>query len=209
MTTSQPKHHGVLVVLEGIDGSGKSSLASFLAQELASRGYDVVSTREPTSGPWGRRIRAYAEGRRGDLTPEEEFQLFHEDRKAHVHDLVSPSLARGAVVIQDRSYFSTVAYQGERGLDRDRLLKLSRSIAPEPDLLLLLDLPAEVALERIKKGRGGRTDDFEHLDALKRIRAQFLSFSEAHRLDARQAPEALAASALRLVKPLLPPAPSL
>lgn len=185
---------GVLIVIEGIDGGGKTTLQHGLADWLRSEGREVVTTKEPTDGPIGRRIRAVAAKGRGTLTAEEELALFHEDRRIHVAEVVRPALGRGAVVVQDRSYFSTVAYQGQRGLDRAELLRASTAIAPVPDLLLVVDLPASSALERIL-ARGGATDDFERLESLEALREVFVGFAGAVILDGAGAPEDVLASA--------------
>jgi dTMP kinase len=194
---------GLLVVLEGIDGSGKSTLLRGLAEAVEARGFRVVRTREPTDGPYGRKIRALAASGREAVTPEEEFQLFHEDRKLHVAEVVRPALARGDVVIQDRSYFSSVAYQGQRGLDRARLLRESESIAPRPDLLFVIDLPAEVALERIRASRRG-ADDFESKETLEEVRRAFLAFDGAVVLDGTRSSDEVLRSALPDVLSRLP-----
>lgn len=192
-------HPGLLVVIEGIDGGGKTTLQRGLATTLRARGHEVVETKEPTDGPLGQQIRAIAAAGRQTVSAEEELALFHEDRRLHVRDVVRPALVRGDVVIQDRSFFSTVAYQGSRGLDRDTLLADSRAIAPDPDVLLVVDIPAETALERIRSARQGGTDDFERLDALARLREVFSSFDGAHVLDGLEAPETVLEAAQTLV----------
>lgn len=176
---------GFLVVIEGIDGAGKSTLAAGLGDRLEALGFDLVRTREPTEGPFGRRIRALAAAKRARVPADEEWRLFHEDRRIHVEELIRPSLASGKVVVQDRSWPSTVAYQGERGLDRDMLRAAERRIAPDPDLLLVVDLPPEEARARIESSRGG-TDDFEELESLTRLREIFLAFEGAVVLDGRR-----------------------
>src|SRR5205807_401534 len=113
----------------------KTTLARGIARELRAKGFEVVETKEPTDGPIGKQIRRIAEAGRSAITAEEEFALFHEDRKQHVAEVVRPAIDAGKTVVQDRSYFSTVVYQGDRGLDRERLLRLSESIAPTPDVL--------------------------------------------------------------------------
>ena len=195
---------GCLIVLEGIDGSGKSTLADRLAATLSESGLAVVSTREPTDGPYGRRIREVARSGRSELTAEQELELFMADRREHVAGVVQPALARGAVVIQDRSYFSTVAYQGERGLDPRRLLAENEAIAPRPDILLVVDVPVSTALERIAASRGAGPDDFERAEALARVRDVFLSFEGAAVLDGRLSRQALVDAALRIIEPHLP-----
>ena len=187
---------GILVVLEGIDGAGKSTLAGRLAEVLRARGHTVLQTREPTDGPFGKKIRALAQSGRDVVRPEDELFLFHEDRRAHVETVVRPALARGEIVIQDRSYFSTIAYQGERGLERARIREESERIAPRPDLLLVVDLPVAEALRRIAAGRSGGADDFEKAESLERIRKVFLAFPDAIVLDGGLSPSALAEAAL-------------
>lgn len=190
---------GRLIVLEGIDGSGKTTLAKGLVRALEARGHAVVSTREPTDGPLGRQIRALAATGREGVTPEEELELFHQDRATHVRDVVRPALAEGKLVVQDRSYFSTIAYQGERGLDRGAILAMSERIAPRPDLLLVVDLPAELAVERIRRSRAAVADDFEKVESLARIREVFLGFDAAVVLDGQLGVEALLDRALQAV----------
>jgi dTMP kinase len=194
---------GVLVVLEGIDGSGKSTLSSGLAEAVEARGFRVVRTREPTDGPIGRQIRALAASGRSTVSPEEEFRLFHEDRRAHVAEVVRPALTRGDVVIQDRSYFSTVAYQGQRGLDRGWLLQESEAIAPRPDILLVIDVRVEDAMERIRSSRRS-SDDFESKATLEEVRRAFLAFEGAIVLDGGQSAAEVLSSALPHVLSRLP-----
>src|SRR5262249_1674101 len=146
-----PPVAGLLIVLEGIDGSGKTTLQRGIARTLRAQGFEVVETKEPTDGPIGRQIRALAQRGRSAVSPEDEFQLFHHDRKEHVQSVVRPALEAGRIVVQDRTFFSTIVYQGDRGLDRSELLERSRTIAPDPDVLLVIDVPAETAIERIRR----------------------------------------------------------
>lgn len=193
---------GLLVVIEGIDGAGKSTLANNLADRVEAMGRTVVRTREPTDGPFGRRIRALAASKRDLIPADEEWRLFHEDRRIHVEEVVRPALGRGDVVIQDRSWPSTVAYQGERGLDRAMLQAAERRIAPDPDVLLVVDLSPDEALARIRATRG-EADDFEGLESLRRLRGIFLEFDGAKVLDGTQPAEALTESAMAHVRAAL------
>ena len=188
------------MVIEGIDGSGKTTLQNRLAKALRNDGRKVTVTKEPTNGPIGQKIRQLAATDRSSISAEDEFALFHEDRKVHVSEVVLPALERGETVIQDRSFFSTVAYQGERGLDRDKLFEKSRQIAPEPDVLLVVDLPAEDALVRIRESRRMETDEFEKLESLQAIRAIFNALPNAFRLDGRENPDNVFVSALDIIK---------
>jgi dTMP kinase len=190
------KPAGRLVVVEGIDGSGKSTLVRGLVEALEARGIDPVATKEPTDGPHGRRIRALAAA--GERLPaEEELALFEKDRAAHTVELVRPALEAGRWVVQDRGFHSTAAYQGARGLDRAWILRRSRALAPEPDVLLWLDLPVEAALARVD-GRGGR-DAFE--SRLEAVSAYFASMPGAIRLDASLSAGALVRAALSVLDP--------
>ncbi len=191
----------MLIVLEGIDGAGKTTLRDGLAARLERAGHEVVRTKEPTDGPLGKRIREIAKAGRDTVSAEEELALFHEDRKLHVQTLVLPALARGAVVLQDRSYFSTVAYQGERGLDRAKLLEMEQAIAPAPDVLFVLDLPPEASLERVRSR--GASDDFETLESLRRVREVFLGFEGKQVIDARRSPAEMLEAAWQVVAPRL------
>jgi dTMP kinase len=188
----------VLIVLEGIDGSGKTTLARGIGERLRALGHRVVLTKEPTDGPLGKKIREIAARGRDTVTKEEELELFHQDREHHVRELVRPSLAGGAIVIQDRSFYSTVAYQGERGFDREALLARERTIAPDPDLLFVVDVPAETAVERIRTNRASG-DDFERLETLQRIRRVFLDLPTATVLDGQLAPDTLVEKAMTVI----------
>ncbi|MCZ7636443.1 MAG: dTMP kinase [Verrucomicrobia bacterium] len=161
---------GFLLAIEGLDGAGKSVQARAVGAVLQARGLDVVLTHEPTSGPWGQRLRESA--RHGRLAPADELHAFVEDRRQHVRELIAPSLAAGKVVITDRYYFSTVAYQGARGFDPTELLRANEAFAPEPHLLVLLQLTPEQALARVGN-RDGRANEFETLAQLTRTRAIF------------------------------------
>ena len=178
----------MLLAFEGIDGSGKSTQAKKFVEWAKSIGLDVVSSREPTDGPWGKKIREARFTAR--MSPEDELAAFIADRKEHVETLINPALERRALVVIDRYYYSTVAYQGARGLDPAMLLQKNRAFAPVPDLVVLVDVDPKAALERIAS-RGQGTDLFETLAALTKVRELFLSLVDAHvaLIDGARAPE--------------------
>jgi dTMP kinase len=188
-----------LIVIEGPDGAGKSTLQRGLAAKLSAQGITVVQSREPTNGPYGTALRQAAQSAR--LAPEQELELLLKDRQAHVDTVITPALARGDWVILDRYYFSTIAYQGAAGLDLAMLQAVNEGFAPPPDVLLLLDLPVEESLNRIQT-RGLVSDEFERPSTLKRVREIFLSFASlpyATRLDACLAPALLLDAAFKVV----------
>jgi len=185
---ARPIPGGFLLAIEGIDGSGKSLQAAAVAAVLRDRGLDCIVTHEPTQGPWGMRLRESA--RSGRLSPAEELQAFIADRKEHVRDVIRPGLEAGRVVITDRYYFSTVAYQGARGLEPAELLRINEAFAVEPHLLVVIDLDAETGLSRIGR-RGDAPNYFESLAQLTRCREIFLSLQKPYlvRVDGHAAPD--------------------
>lgn len=160
----------MLIAFEGIDGAGKSTQITRLAAWLEGRGRQVVTTREPTDGPWGRKIREAAQT--GRMSPADELAAFIADRREHVAALIGPALAAGKDVLIDRYYFSTAAYQGARGIDPAGIIA-AHDFAPEPDLLLIFDLPPAIGLERVRQR--GAADLFEKEDELARVRGIFLA----------------------------------
>ena len=131
-----------------------------------------MSTREPTDGPTGRRIREML--RSGTtLAPEIELAWFCEDRREHVTAVIRPALEAGRVVITDRYYFSTVAYQAARGLDPQTIRAQCEAEFPIPDLVILLEVEVSEGLDRARV-RGSPLDpDFEREDFLEQVADQF------------------------------------
>lgn len=187
-------NQGRLLAFEGLDGSGKTTQLAGLARRLRARGHDVVATREPTSGVHGQRIRAMAAaGERA--APAEELRLFLEDRREHVAEVIAPAIARGALVLSDRYFLSTVAYQGARGLDPLVLLRESEAEFSLPDLALLFELDPRACLERVRTRGGTPEPAFERLDRLERVAAVFRSLDRPYlvRVDARGSEDEVAA----------------
>jgi dTMP kinase len=197
-------NRGRLVALEGLDGSGKTTQLPDLAAALAAAGHDVVATREPTDGVWGRRIRAMA--RSGELVaPEEELRWFFEDRRAHVRETIAPALAEGRWVVTDRYYLSTVAYQGARGLDWRAILAQSEAEFPPPDLALIFEVSPEVGLARVRARGAAAEPAFERADFLARVAAIFAAIDRPYvrRVDGAGDTDAVRASALAALGGLL------
>jgi dTMP kinase len=195
---------GLLIAFEGIDGTGKSTQIALLADYLAAKGFDVVTTREPTDGPYGRKIRSMFESRHR-LTPEEELGLFMADRREHVQQLLAPALAEGKVVLTDRYYLSTAAYQGAAGHDPAVILADNERFAPPPDLVLLLTLTPAESVHRIKTLRGESLNDFEREDVLAKVAAVFAGFEMSYiaRIDASSSPGGVQAEIVAHVNEML------
>jgi dTMP kinase len=162
---------GRLIVFEGTDGCGKSTQVHLLKGSLSALGFSVLATREPTDGTYGRRIRALY-NHRSACNADEELELFLADRREHVSQLLEPALAEGKIVLCDRYFLSTAAYQGARGHDPEDILRRNH-FAPDPDLALLFQLPLDLGLQRITSGRCQRPNDFEQLEELKKVAAIF------------------------------------
>jgi dTMP kinase len=179
---------GFLIAIEGIDGAGKTTQAHFVQDALMTRGLKVMRTKEPTQGQWGQVLRDSA--LTGRLSIDEEVETFIKDRQEHVETLIIPELRQGTIVIVDRYYFSSMAYQGARGIDPEWIRRRNEQFAPEPDLLVLLDLDVDKGLERIHT-RGDRANLFEQTDALKKAREIFLGIDKPYlcKLDAAQDPK--------------------
>jgi len=200
---------GRFLVLDGIDGCGKSTQAERLAQSLAARtGRRVQHLREPGSTALGEGLRELLLGREFALFARAETLLFAAARAQMLEELVEPALARGEHVVCERFHPSTFAYQAVAGgLSEDEVLALLRTWAgaPAPDLVLWLDLPLESALAR----RGAASDRIERrdLDYQRAVARGYARYAERSRtvarVDALLAPDAVAAAVLQEVERVL------
>lgn len=164
---------GLFIVIEGEDGSGKSTHAGLLAEYLKSKGREVLVTEEPTRGFIGREIRSILADRKR-VSPATLGLLFTADRAEHVEKVIKPALAEGKVVISDRYYYSTIAYQSTQGVDQQWISQMN-SFAAEPDLVILLEVPTEVALSRI----GARQKEvFEYLEFQKKVQQKLIELAK-------------------------------
>ena len=194
---------GLLIAFEGIDGTGKSTQLPLLADWLRGQGCAVVETREPTDGPYGREIRALYRDR-SRVSRERELELFVLDRRQHVTECILPALEQGRIVLTDRYYFSTAAYQGAGGRDPAAIFA-ANAFAPEPDLVLLLTLPVAAGVARIRDLRGETLNDFEQQEQLEKVAALFASFPHdcIVRIQAARPVTAVQAAIREAVRPLL------
>jgi dTMP kinase len=160
---------GFFLSLEGIDGSGKTTLAVSLEEWLKGKGCEVVRTREPGGTALGRRIRELLLDTGSELSPEAELCLYLADRAQHTEEVIIPALEAGRIVISERYADSTVAYQGHgRGLDLKLVAAMNELVSAglRPDLTILLEAPVETGLRR----RGALSPD--------RLEAEERSFHE-------------------------------
>ncbi|TMP90163.1 MAG: dTMP kinase [Verrucomicrobia bacterium] len=172
-----PIPRGFLIAVEGIDGSGKTTQAERLARYCDEKRLTYILSKEPTSGKYGQLIRNSAS--RGRLSVEEEIDILLKDRREHVDQVIQPALDQEKVVILDRYYFSTAAYQG--AADPEIILSRNEAFAPQPDLLVILDVSPQTGLQRIRE-RGDEPNKFETLDSLERARAIFNQIDRPYKI---------------------------
>lgn len=165
-----------IIVFEGIDGSGKTTLSRMFEEHLNKSGVDTQWLREPTDSPLGDRIRQIAQTER-TIPPREELAFFIEDRKWDVEHNISPALRAGKTVILDRYFYSNACYQGAHGLDMDEILKINRAFAPEADIVFVIDVEVKRALERIRQNRHSQVRLFEKEAYLRKVRENYLKLS--------------------------------
>lgn len=160
---------GLFIVFEGIDGSGKGTHAKLLLKWLIKNNYEAVLTTEPTDSDIGKLLREKLQT--GGLDARSEALLFAADRVQHDR-YISYETQCGRIVISDRYVHSSIAYQGARGLDIEWIKTINDS-ALRPDILILLDIDPELAIERVNR-RSKKGDYFEELEFLKKVRAGYL-----------------------------------
>jgi len=175
---------GCFITFEGPDGSGKSTQLRRLVPWLETQGYDIVTTREPGGTQIGERVRdVLHDCRHTEMTSEAEILLYSASRAQHVGEVILPALEAGKIVLCDRFYDSTYAYQGYgRGLSLPDLRAITAFATRglKPDLTLYLDVPPEIGLQRRKtSGEALNRLDREALAFHQRVRAGYLELIAA------------------------------
>jgi dTMP kinase len=208
--------NGLFLSFEGGEASGKSVQAQRLAERLRADGRDVVSVREPGSTPVGERVRDIVlHARDIPLAPNAQALLYSTARAQLVRDVIRPALAEGRIVIVDRFFDSTLAYQGfGHGADLDQLRAVTAFAVGDtrPDRTLLLDLPVEAAESRAASRKPGRAWDRFEAEAHgfhERVRVGYLRLAAAEPrrfavIRADRDVDAVAADIWREVERLLP-----
>ena len=172
---------GIFITLEGADGCGKSTQAELIAGALEAAGKELVRLREPGGTPISEKIRALLlDPANAEMVPEAELMLYEASRAQLTREVIEPALERGAVVLCDRYYDSTYAYQaGGRALD-DGLVRRANALGScgrVPDRTLVLDLDPKVAYARATAGGADRMEA-EGLAFQERVRAAYLRLAE-------------------------------
>ena len=200
----------MFITFEGIDGVGKSTQLDLLEKYLVAEGKEVLRTLEPGGTELGQEIRHLLLHRKGDVSPRAEALLYAADRAHHVATKIRPALAAGKVVLSDRYFDSSVAYQGAaRELDVEEVKQISLWAIDHliPDLTVLLDLPADEALAR-RSSKGTEPDrlEREQLEFFERARSEYLSMASEPRflvIDATNSVEQIHQQVLGRVRTLL------
>ena len=194
-------YSGKFIALEGIDGSGKTSQIPHLKAKLEEEGYEVYITSEPSSGRLGPILRDYL----SDPTSRSEVDalLFAADRVEHYTLEILPQLQLGKIVITDRYKMSSVIYQGLGDVPEDWIIMINNRV-PHPDLTILLDLPSEVALERVAADRH-HLEKFERLDVLQNLLERYRSLELGQKVlvNANQVPEMVMQEILTAIRSIL------
>lgn len=199
---------GKFITFEGIEGCGKSTQVRLLCEYLDRRQIPYLNTREPGGTPIAEAIRrVILDPATPEMLPETELLLYSASRAQHTGELILPALAAGKLVISDRYYDSTYAYQGAaRALNTDFIDVLTRfaTFGLQPHLTILLDLPAEEGLARIRQRSLDRLEQ-EALSFHQKVREQFLFIAKKHEyrylvLNASEPPEELHLAILKALK---------
>jgi dTMP kinase len=191
---------GVFIVIEGLDGSGKTTQAKLLATNL-KKTCPAIYTAEPSRGQIGKFIRnriLYEEKR---LSVSVEALLFAADRIEHIQNEVQPALQKGVVVVSDRYLYSSLAYQGSAGLSLDWIRSVN-SLALKPDLALFIDVAPETVLARLKR----KKSVMENLETQRKVREVYLKCvekCELTRIDGDKPKKTVAYAVLATVKAFL------
>ncbi len=169
----------LFIVFEGLDGSGKSTQIKALNDKLKLNNYDVISLREPGSTEIGDKVLEILESSQ-KLTPIMEFLLFSISRSAIINEKIMPNLNENKIVLCDRYFYSSIAYQGSgRNLDNDFIHKINNKIVDDvvPDIVFYFDLTWE---EKIKRKGIDHSDRFEKEDKLfhENVRKSYLQMAE-------------------------------
>ena len=190
------RQRGKFITLEGVDGAGKSTHISWIAERLGQGGREVVVTREPGGTPLAEKLRALVLAE--PMDPLAETLLMFAARADHVHKVIRPALERGAWVVCDRFTDATLAYQGAgKGVPADRSRQLAQAVHPGllPDQTLVFDCPYEVSRSRLSNS-GRDLDRFEAEERafFERVRVAYRDLAKAEPrrvciIDGSKAPE--------------------
>lgn len=174
-----------LIVFEGIDGTGKTCQSLLLEESFRASNKKVIRYAEPSNSVHGKKIRDMME-KKIRMSPEDEMQLFIDDRKYDVEKNIIPSIKSGYTVIMDRYYFSNAAYQGATGrYNWKDILTENEAFAPKPDILFIFIIDIKEAIKRIENARNGKTTSMEKAERLSKVQEIYLKMHESGKYKSR------------------------
>lgn len=201
---------GVFITFEGGEGVGKSTQIKYLEKSLKEKGCDVVVTREPGGCPAAEDIRSllFCSDHDGNWTVETETLMMFAARSMHIKEVIAPALAAGKTVLCDRYMDSTRVYQGNvKGMDVSFIHALEDKIIGKyiPDAVFILDLEAEIAMERVQSRGVENHHDRGSINFYEQLRQGFLGIAKENAdrcviVDASQDKETIAAEIIRVVE---------
>jgi len=191
---------GAFIVIEGLDGSGKTTQTKLLVAKLR-RHYNAVYTTEPSKGKIGKFIRSHVLYGDRRFPTAVEALLFAADRLEHIQNEVLPAIAEGQVVISDRYFYSSLAYQGSAGLSLDWIKTINQN-ALKPDLAIFIDVEPEAVETRLKR-RKSVMENMETQRKVRQIYQYFIEKGELVKVDGNQPKALVAAEILDHVLPFL------
>ncbi|MCR4335920.1 MAG: dTMP kinase [archaeon] len=173
---------GKFIVFEGIDGSGKGTIISEIRKFLVEKGIfenQILITAEPTNGFYGKKVRELLNTHvNPDVNAQQFLNLYVADREEHLGKEIIPALKKGKIILCDRYKYSTFVYQLIQGIELEKIIELHNGMAV-PDLIFVLDLPVDVALQRIDSdSKRSVKEVFEKKEFLEKVRQEFLSLKE-------------------------------
>ena len=197
----------MFITFEGIEGSGKSTQIQMLKEFFEKKSLKAFFTKEPGSSEIGKEIRSILLNKENKIYPQTEIFLIFADRVQHVQEIIKPNLNEGKIVVSDRYYDSSVAYQGQReGIRKIEIYELIENLdLPTPDITFLLDLPANVGLKRAKNRASLDRFESEEISFHEGVRQNYLDLHEQNlerivKIDATQSPNEIFSNIIKKIK---------
>ena len=197
----------MFITFEGIEGSGKSTQIQLLKEFFEKKAQKAFFTKEPGSSEVGKKIRSILLNKENKIFPQTEIFLIFADRVQHVQEIIKPNLNEGKIVISDRYYDSSIAYQGQReGVDKTEIYELINMLdLPTPDITFLLDLPVDIGLKRAKNRASLDRFESEEISFHEGVRQNYLDLQEQNlerivKIDALQTPDEIFSNILKKIK---------
>ena len=197
----------MFITFEGIEGSGKSTQIQLLKEFFEKKAQKAFFTKEPGSSEVGKKIRSVLLNKENKISPQTEIFLIFADRVQHVQEIIKPNINEGKIVISDRYYDSSIAYQGQReGVDKTEIYELINMLdLPTPDITFLLDLPVDIGLKRAKNRASLDRFESEEISFHEGVRQNYLDLQEQNlerivKIDALQTPDEIFSNILKKIK---------